>query len=56
MSEPIKSCAFTGHRPQKFPWRYDETDRRCVALKAKLTEHPNLLLGHDVLSRNRNPD
>ena len=31
-------CAFTGHRPHKFPWRYDEADRRCVALKAALTE------------------
>ncbi len=33
-----KSCAFTGHRPSKFPWRYDETDSRCVALKAVLAE------------------
>ena len=31
-------CAFTGHRPHKFLWRYDEADRRCVALKAALTE------------------
>lgn len=29
-------CAFTGHRPKKFPWRYDETDARCVALKKML--------------------
>lgn len=27
------SCAFTGHRPRKLPWRYDETDPRCVKLK-----------------------
>jgi len=33
-----KVCAFTGHRPNKLPWRYDETDSRCVALKAVLTE------------------
>ena len=32
------AAAFTGHRPQKFPWRYDELDPRCVALKAVLTE------------------
>ena len=32
------TCAFTGHRPHKFPWKYDETDSRCVALKAALTE------------------
>lgn len=31
-------CAFTGHRPHKFPWRYDESDDRCVALKAVLME------------------
>ena len=30
------SCAFTGHRPHKFPWHYDEADSRCVALKAAL--------------------
>ena len=33
-----KVCAFTGHRPNKLPWRYDETDSRCVALKAVLAE------------------
>ncbi|MDE7245922.1 MAG: DUF1273 domain-containing protein [Oscillospiraceae bacterium] len=33
-----KSCAFTGHRPCKFPWKYDETDSRCVALKTVLAE------------------
>lgn len=31
-----KYCAFTGHRPRKFPWGYDETDTRCVALKKEL--------------------
>ena len=38
-----RSCAFSGHRPQKFPWRYDETDSRCVALKSALTEQIRLL-------------
>ena len=33
-----KSCSFTGHRPHKFPWKYDEANSRCVSLKAKLTE------------------
>lgn len=32
-----KCCAFTGHRPSKFPWRYNEADSRCAALKGKLT-------------------
>ncbi len=39
-----KSCAFTGHRPHKFPWRYDETDSRCVALKETLTEQITALI------------
>ena len=33
-----KCCAFTGHRPRKFPWGYNETDVRCTALKKVLTE------------------
>ena len=37
-------CAFTGHRPHKFPWRYDETDSRCVALKAVLSEQIAMLV------------
>jgi len=31
-----RCCAFTGHRPKKFPWGYNETDARCVALKKEL--------------------
>ncbi len=30
------SCAFTGHRPKSFPWKYDETARDCVLLKEAL--------------------
>ncbi len=30
------TCCFTGHRPAKLPWRTDESDVRCAALKAKL--------------------
>lgn len=33
-----KSCAFTGHRPYKLPWKYDETDSRCIQLKMTLAE------------------
>ena len=32
------ACAFTGHRPKSFPWRYDEAAPGCVALKRTLTE------------------
>ncbi len=33
-----KSCAFTGHRPKKFPWGYHEADVRCAALRQTLSE------------------
>lgn len=32
------SCAFTGHRPKKLPWKYDETDARCITLKNTLAD------------------
>ena len=32
-----------GRRPQKFPWRYDEADSRCVALKTVLMEQITVL-------------
>ena len=32
------TCAFTGHRPHKFPWRDNEDDPRCIALKETLTK------------------
>ena len=33
-----KICTFTGNRPNKLPWGYDERDPRCVAVKALLRE------------------
>ena len=32
-----KSCSFTGHRPKKLPWRYNESSPDCVELKKVLT-------------------
>lgn len=29
-----RTCAFTGHRPQNLPFRFNESDKRCVALKS----------------------
>ncbi len=43
-----KGCAFTGHRPCKFPWKYDEADPRCIALKATLTEQIGKLAARGV--------
>ena len=31
-----ESCCFTGHRPSKLPWGMDETDARCLRLKARI--------------------
>ena len=33
-----ESCCFTGHRPAKLPWRYDESDPRCAALKLRIRD------------------
>lgn len=33
-----KCCAFTGHRPSKLPWKYNEEDKRCIELKAVLAQ------------------
>ena len=30
------SCCFTGHRPEKLPWKFDEMDVRCLALKRRM--------------------
>lgn len=36
MMEFGKSCCFTGHRPAKLPWKYDERDPRCIEFKDRL--------------------
>lgn len=42
------ACAFTGHRPCKFPWKTNESDPRCVALKAVLKKEISVLADADV--------
>ena len=37
VGRPI-TCCFTGHRPGKLPWGYDESDSRCQALKQKTAD------------------
>lgn len=37
------ACAFTGHRPRKFPWGYNEKDTGCKHLKAALQQEIALL-------------
>ena len=43
------SCAFTGHRPQGFPWRFDESDPRCLALKGILERQVVVLVQAGVM-------
>ena len=31
-----KTCAFTGNRPEKLPWQYNESDPRCVRAKQEI--------------------
>ena len=31
-------CCFSGHRPEKLPWRYNESDERCIFLKKRIRE------------------
>lgn len=34
--EKEHTCCFTGHRPNKLPWRDNENDERCLALKESI--------------------
>ena len=43
-----KTCAFTGHRPHRFPWKSNEADPRCVSLKATITDHITALVDFGV--------
>ena len=31
-----EACSFTGHRSEKLPWRYNESDPRCADLKQRI--------------------
>ncbi len=38
MTARQETCCFTGHRPTKLPWRYQEQDVRCLKLKARIAD------------------
>lgn len=42
------ACAFTGHRPARFSFGYNENDERCVKIKAVLAEQIRLLVDAGV--------
>lgn len=41
-------CAFTGHRPQSLPWKYDEMAQECLLLKTTLTKEIEKLIDRNV--------
>ena len=44
----MKVCAFTGHRPRSFPWKYNEAAPDCVLLKEVLAEQIKALADRGV--------
>ena len=40
-----KRCAFTGYRPQKLPFGFNESDLACVALKKELHHELEAMIG-----------
>ena len=45
----IQAVAFSGHRPRKFPWKYDETASDCVALKQTLRENVDKFIRQGIV-------
>jgi len=45
-----KTCAITGHRPSKLPWRYDETSEGCRRLRETLAEQIATLADSGITS------
>ena len=43
-----KSCSFTGHRPSRFSFGYDENDDRCARLKTVMREQIMALVAEGV--------
>jgi uncharacterized phage-like protein YoqJ len=43
-----RACAFTGHRPQKFSFGFDESAEQCVAIKKVLREQIEVLVTEGV--------
>ena len=38
MTTREKTCSFTGHRPEKLPWKHNESHPDCLALKRLLAD------------------
>ena len=46
----VSSCAFTGHRPSRFSFGYNENDERCLKIKALMRKHITALVAGGVTS------
>ena len=46
LNEKRLSCAFTGHRPQKLPWQFNETNPNCLKLKQILNQQISQLVAN----------
>ena len=44
----MKTVCFTGRRPQKLPWGYNEKDERCINLKNELTQNIKLAISEGM--------
>lgn len=44
----VTACAFTGHRPTRFTFKYDEAHPGCIELKAVLTKQIDFLYRQGV--------
>lgn len=42
------ACAFTGHRPMRFSFGYDEEDERCLKLKLEMAQQVESLIQRGV--------
>lgn len=40
----MKTACFTGRRPQKLPWGYNEEDERCLLVRKKLEEEIDMAI------------
>ena len=47
-NEQEKTCCFTGHRPEKLPWGYDESDPDCVWVKSVIADTLDALYARGV--------
>ncbi len=45
-----KICCFTGHRPQKLAWRFNENDERCIKMRLQTKQEIEkaILRGYDT--------